>query len=565
MLNGMRAGAGTRTATRVLASALMLAASSIGRARAEPPVLHEFVPDVDPDEPVRVLARARGRSDAVVYAGELVEAPESAPGGPSMSALPGDSVLVEEPGRRSPGFAPDRTTHLDGALDYHEGFSPSIAPFKRVTALDAVVLASDGRTPVLVVRDPRTQEVPIEGAAAVAPDMRPRDRFWGQARIDFSTGGFVPLPSVSPESRILDLRGEPALAMRIERDGAGNYFVAALGAPPTGPVELTFLTDAPRTYFGVEVPRVPVATLAAEVSPLAPSIRERALAFAAELGVNPRSDLRAALHALTAHFRAFQESTEPPRDTGDVYLDLARGKKGICRHRSYAFVVTAQALGVPARFVQNEAHSWVEVKLPQTGWMRIDLGGAANGLTAHGTNARPAYRPALPDALPQPSQYARSDARLGGNAPGAASHSTDASAGRWIEPEAVPGPTSAPENATGSATPPPTPTWAMSALGDRRPLHIRMDQRRVEVLRGRKLAVTGRVEDAERAGVAGLRVEVSLAAQGRADRLLLGVTVTGAGGYFRGAFGVPPDLEVGDYRLLAVTPGDSAHLPAVTE
>lgn len=560
MLDGMRVGAGTGIGACVLAAVASWAALPIGHARAEPPVLHEFVPDVDPDEPVRVLARARGRSDAVVYAGELIEAPEHAPGGPPMSAMPGDGVLVEEPGRRSPGFVPDRTTHLDGTLDYHEGFSPSIAPFKRVTALDAVVLAGDGRTPVLVIRDARTLDVPVEGTAAAPPDLRPRDRFWGQARLDFSTGGFVPLPSVSPESRILDLRGEPALSMRVERDAAGNYFVAALGAPPSSPVEITFLTDAPRTYFGVEVPRVPVATLVAEVAPLAPSIRDRALAFAAELGVNPASDLRVALHALTAHFRAFQESAESPRDTGDVYLDLARGHKGICRHRAYAFVVTAQALGVPSRFVQNEAHSWVEVKLPQSGWMRIDLGGAAHGLTAHGTNSRPPYRPAEPDRLPRPLQYAQSDAR-----PAGVSASVTDVAGRWIEPEAAPGSASAPGSDRASASPPPTATWAMPALGDRRPLRIRLDQGRIEVRRGRKLAVTGRVEDAERAGVAGLRVEVSLAAKGRADRLLLGVTVTGDGGYFRGAFGVPPDLEVGDYRLLAVTPGDSAHLPAATQ
>jgi transglutaminase-like putative cysteine protease len=41
-------------------------------------------------------------------------------------------------------------------------------------------------------------------------------------------------------------------------------------------------------------------------------------------------------------------------------LDLARGKRGVCRHRAYAFVIVAQALGIPARFVQNEAHAWVE-------------------------------------------------------------------------------------------------------------------------------------------------------------------------------------------------------------
>jgi transglutaminase-like putative cysteine protease len=525
--------------------------------------LHEFVPEIDPDEPVRVLARARGRSDAVVYAGELVAAPEGVPAGPAMSALPGDSMFVEEPGRRSAAFAPDRTTHLDGRLDYYEGFTPSISPFKRLSAFDAVVLGPDGRTPVLVVADGRTHEVPVEDPSAPPPDARPRDRFWGQVRADFVTGGLVPLPSVSPESRILGLSSEPAVALRVERDGAGNYFLAALGAPPPVPVEVTFLTDAPRAYFGVEVPRVPAASLAAEVTPLASSVRDRALAFASELGVRQGTDLRTMLHALTGHFRAFVESVEPPRDTGDVYLDLARGKKGICRHRAYAFVVTAQALGVPARFVQNEAHSWVEVKLPGSGWMRIDLGGAADGLTAHGTHTGPIYEPPQSDRLPRPTGFARSDARVGGDARSRSASATGATTERWLEPEAPSAPASVPEPEVRSAAP--GSSVFSQAPADRRPVRIRLDQRRAEVLRGRKLAVTGRVEDAVRGGVAGLRVEVSLASKERPDRLLLGVTVSGEGGYFRGAFGVPPDLAVGDYRLLAVTPGDVTHLPATTE
>ena len=60
-----------------------------------------------------------------------------------------------------------------------------------------------------------------------------------------------------------------------------------------------------------------------------------------------------------------------------------------------------------------------------------------------------------------------------------------------------------------------------------------------------------------------MRVEVSLAAQGRRDRLLLGVTVSGAGGRFEASFGVPPDLAPGDYGLTVITPGDARHLPAI--
>ena len=36
-------------------------------------------------------------------------------------------------------------------------------------------------------------------------------------------------------------------------------------------------------------------------------------------------------------------------------VDLALSKKGVCRHRAYAFTITAQGLGIPARMVMNEA------------------------------------------------------------------------------------------------------------------------------------------------------------------------------------------------------------------
>jgi len=65
--------------------------------------------------------------------------------------------------------------------------------------------------------------------------------------------------------------------------------------------------------------------------------------------------------------------------------------------------------------------------------------------------------------------------------------------------------------------------------------------------------------------VAGLRVEVSFAAEDRRDRLLLGIAVTGESGAFTGSFGVPTDLQLGDYRLVVLTPGDAEHAPAMAE
>ena len=79
---------------------------------------------------------------------------------------------------------------------------------------------------------------------------------------------------------------------------------------------------------------------------------------------------------MVGYFRSFAPSDDSPESEGDIYLDLALSKKGVCRHRAFAFLVTALNIGIPARFVHNEAHAWVEVRDDQR-WHRIDLGGAA--------------------------------------------------------------------------------------------------------------------------------------------------------------------------------------------
>ena len=233
--------------------------------------------------------------------------------------------------------------------------------------------------------------------------------------------------------------------------------------------------------------------------------------------------------------------------------------------------MTAHALGIPAHFVQNEAHSWVEVELPRLGFMRIDLGGAAHGLTAHNAADKPQYQPAQPDPLPRPSAYEASYSLLGRDVGGLRRPGVAELAGRWVKPD----PSAEAVQASGRATFMAEPdargkdrsgrTAADNSTSGRVPLAITLDQRHPSVLRGTQLHVTGRVQEADGTGISGLRIEVSLAADDRRERMLLGVTVSAAHGAFDGVFGVPPDVSVGDYRLVVITPGDTRHLPALAE
>src|SRR5690606_25571579 len=146
---------------------------------------------------------------------------------------------------------------------------------------------------------------------------------------------------------------------------------------------------APERYFGG-----PVGTLAAGAPPpMPPALRAAGVAFARELGLREGASPAEALGLLVEHFRAFEVGPEPPFDTGDIYLDLARGGVGVCRHRAYAFVITAQALGLSARYVQNEVHAGAEVWAGPEGYLRVDLGGALVGARDEGATSRPRYRP----------------------------------------------------------------------------------------------------------------------------------------------------------------------------
>jgi hypothetical protein len=276
------------------------------------------------------------------------------------------------------------------------------------------------------------------------------------------------------------------------------------------------------------------------------------------------------LRSLVSHFRAFEESSQPPRDTGNIFLDLARGKRGVCRHRTYAFVITAQALGIPARFVQNEAHAWAEVKVAELGWLRLDLGGAAEGLDTRQLGERPMYQPSTPDPWPRPLAYEESYSRAAELAaearagePGANESGRAGEGGRVEEGGQSRAPHDMrlkPSLARGQGD----PSLPM-IRDDREPVTLRITRYVPEVMRGAVLELEGVAEDSGDGPVSGLRIEVSLAEPVGDRAVLLGVAVTGADGRFRASFAIPPDLGPSDYALVVVTPGNAKYAAARVE
>src|SRR5690606_7524478 len=123
--------------------------------------------------------------------------------------------------------------------------------------------------------------------------------------------------------------------------------------------------DAPTRYFGRAIASgMRVSDVPPGLRPSPPeAVKAEALAVAQMLGLEPSMPYDQLLNGLVAHFRAFVPG-EPPPETASVYRDIALGGVGICRHRAHGFVITALGLGVPARYVFNEAHVFVEVYIP---------------------------------------------------------------------------------------------------------------------------------------------------------------------------------------------------------
>jgi hypothetical protein len=393
------------------------------------PVLHEPLPAPN---------TRRARSDRVL------RDPKDAAGLPHAIQTSAGTVPKPAPGGNVPTYRPgpppevkaDRRTGADPTLHYQMVFDPVIAPFKRETVYDVVQadghLAQSGKGLVALQRtQPRAEH----------------ELFWGHARLVVQAGERTPLPSVAPTSAILEWQAHPPLPLRFWRDRAGNF---AVSSEEAGEVDLRWLTDAPSEYFAA-----PIGIRSRADDPWQPAIDPGLRAQLAELwpkiGVALHMERGQAVMALAEWFRAFQPDASKGGELGDssakMVAALVRDQKGVCRHRALGFVAVAHSLGIPAHYVMNDAHAFVEAWVPMQsgrgGWMRIDLGGGSDSLELHGEGQKHLHRPAFADPFPKPRAYAEAYGEVkrdGERLPQAWGGARKVvGADRFVAPEPVPG------------------------------------------------------------------------------------------------------------------------------
>lgn len=508
----------------------LLAASAL----ADGPILHERIPP-DPGEDASLAATTPNGAlpAALETPSGIATAPPLEPR--SSARVYGSASTGDAP---DSSYQPDRDTRRPNVEMYDDPFSPSTTPFKRLRAYDAV--ADDYS---LVVRDRSLRPMSVGGAMRVGDEA-----FYADMTVDLLGAEPVRIPTVGPGARVLKLSTTPTTPIELFHDGADNWFVKSTSRSR---VRLIMQIAIARDSLGGAFADVSWPVLSAFTVPSTAAHQAASAEVEAAIGVSRAMRPRAVVERLVGYFRSFEPSDEPPRGRDDIYLDLSLSQKGVCRHRAFAFLVTALDLGIPARMIVNEAHAWVEV-FDGSLWHRIDLGGAAANLQSNDDPTRPPHVPPPdPYAWPVSHDSGQDLAQRSRSEPGDATSSAPPDPSSTTTDPAVPAPVSSSEPSA-TPEPPPAPLGASS---------IQVKPLAGEVRRGAPVRLRGRITSAA-GSCAHVRVDVRVRGGAYPDGASLGSLSTDERGEFDGEVVVPRDFQLGDYRLYLSTPGDGTCGPS---
>ncbi|MCL2723553.1 MAG: transglutaminase-like domain-containing protein [Polyangiaceae bacterium] len=515
----------------------LAAASPVAAERpASGPIVHEPIP-ADPREDLELSALLGGDlPPAIKTQHGLVPAPD-----PNREISNSERSYESTPRGDVPDstFRPDRDTRRPDVLPYDDPFSPSTAPFKRLSAFDTIDASY-----TLKVSDSRLVPLAVSGLPSPGADD---EHFFGDMVVEVAPKSKVRIPSVGPGARVLRARagiGAQDVGFRLFHDGADNWFIEGdRAARVRFVVELAIA----RAAFGGDFGNPSWSELPITAA-LPTPVRLAAKEVAQKIGVSRKMSPHDNVTKLVEYFRGFTDSDEPPPVARDIYLDLALSKKGVCRHRSFAFMVTALSLGIPTRMIVNEAHAWVEVHNGRL-WQRIDLGGAGRMLDEPLASNVPYDPPQDPFAWPQGSTRGQDlgdrARRAQQNDAGAPSNGPDAtSTADAASPNSI-------DDARTSRDPEP---------GDERPTStITMTLESFEAKRGTPLRMRGQVS-ANGEFCDHLAIQIYLRrhdSRGRVEEIPIGELATDEHGAYDGALVIPTRVQLGDYDLGARTLGNA--------
>ncbi|WP_437783136.1 transglutaminase-like domain-containing protein [Sorangium sp. So ce1097] len=521
-------------ARSLLVFALACAVSPLADAQGS--LLHEFIaPDPAEDVSLATTTLDGGLPAAIQTPSGLATAPD--PQRPPSTQQQVYSNVGSDAGPEA-SYEPDRDTRRPNVERYDDPFSPATAPFKRLQAYDAVRADYS-----LVVRD-RSLKTVTAGATVAAGD----ESFYGDIAVDLVPNEPVRIPTVGPDTRLVRMHVNPDTPVTVLRDGADNWFVRGT---KSARVRLVVQLAIARATFGSEFADVDWSKLERHRAPQEGAHEAAFRQVAQAIGISTAMRPRDVVQRMVEYFRSFAPSDDPPKGHGDIYLDLALSRKGVCRHRAFAFLVTALHIGIPSRMVVNEAHAWVEV-FDGSLWHRVDLGGAALNMDQEIDPSRPPY-------VPPPDPYSWPEQRDSGQD----------LADRTRAEQAQQGPAGPAGSGGNPAAPPPPSPPAPTPASD--PNERAAERTEVvvtaldkDIRRGFPLHLQGQVSS-NGAPCAHVRVDVILRGTSAPQGVTVGSLSTDERGRYDDAVVIPREVALGEYDLVVATPGDARCKPGRTD
>jgi hypothetical protein len=521
-------------------------------ALAARPVLHEYFELDDKGQLPSPLQRPSAFPLTAATGSHIPPDPAEAAGAVTEEqAWP--SQNPERPSANSE-YRLDGNTSQPSEVGYSDPFTPSIPPFKRLYAYDSVNAQLE-----LVVADTSLRWVNVGGVAEAS-----HDQFMGIQSLDLVAGQPVRLPTVGPGIRVLNASLTPGVSFQLFADSAENLFIKA---DASGTHEWVVHLGIPRATFGAAFADNNWNALAKHLPKLPDVVGTAARPVLRKLELSKSVRPAVALRRMVEYFRSFAPQDEPRREKGEqLYQAIALSQVGVCRHRAFAFVVTGLALGLPSRFIRNEAHAWVEVYDGRL-WHRVDLGGAAGEMSLTSDLDVPHESPPDPYGWPPKSEsggamvdrtlqaaMASSSGNNGAsNTPfdtasnlSNAQNTSPNGAPSAAVPTALPN-TASPDTALPETAGPPAPVVPAT--------HLTVSFNGASLKRGERFPVHGTARNTRGQPCALMRVDVTLYDPNTNVTFSAGTLVTDAAGKYSGQLVLPQRVPVGDYRVRVSTPG----------
>ncbi|GJM20667.1 MAG: hypothetical protein DHS20C15_05820 [Planctomycetota bacterium] len=226
----------------------------------------------------------------------------------------------------------------------------------------------------VVISGARFARSASEFTSALGSGAGARDTSRVSVKLLLFAGSPLAVPSPSADFEVLSWNCSPPTELEFLRDASDTLFVRS---ESTRSVQLDYEIASFANYDTAPLPDTPFVPQAIALPDDVRADAERVLARIGELHGKSYAQTVRRLHD---YFEGFAVTPLKREEVvGSEYLSLALARKGVCRHRAQAFVVTAHALGLPARYVANRIHAFAEVQLPNGSWRRLEFRLPRNG------------------------------------------------------------------------------------------------------------------------------------------------------------------------------------------